>query len=77
MGYIHQPQILATVQSMGDFFYTISPFAVALVVIVLLMGLWNMLRGGSANLSQKLMRWRVGLQFAALCILMAALYLRS
>ncbi len=77
MRYIKQPRILATVQSMGDILYAISPFAVAVVVLVLLLGLWNMLRGGSANLSQKLMRWRVGLQFAALCILMAALYLRS
>ena len=41
------------------------PFALAAVVIVLLLGLWNMLRGGSPNLSQKLMRWRVGLQFIA------------
>ena len=51
------------------------PFALAAVVIVLLIGLWNMLRGGSPNLSQKLMRWRVILQFIALCIIMAAIYL--
>ncbi|MEE9587493.1 MAG: twin transmembrane helix small protein [Hyphomicrobiaceae bacterium] len=62
---------------MGDFFYALTPFAVAAVAIVLLLGLWNMLRGGSANLSQKLMRWRVGLQFVAICILLAALYLGS
>ena len=35
------------------------PIALAAVAIVLLMGLWNMLRGGSPNLSQTLMRWRV------------------
>ncbi len=29
--------------------------------------LFNLLRGGSANLSQKLMRWRVGLQSAGDC----------
>jgi hypothetical protein len=51
------------------------PFALAAVVIVLLLGLWNMLRGGSPNLSQKLMRWRVGLQFIALVIVMTAIYL--
>ena len=62
---------------MGDFFYALTPFVVAAVAIVLLLGLWNMLRGGSANLSQKLMRWRVGLQFVAICILLAALYLGS
>lgn len=51
------------------------PFALAAVVIVLLLGLWNMLRGGSPNLSQKLMRWRVALQFVAIIIVMTAIYL--
>ena len=51
------------------------PFALAAVALVLLFGLWNMLRGGSPNLSQTLMRWRVVLQFVALCIVMAAIYL--
>ena len=46
------------------------------VFAVLLAGLWNMGRAGSSpNLSQKLMRWRVGLQFAAIVVAMAALYL--
>jgi hypothetical protein len=51
------------------------PIALAAVAIVLLMVLWNMLRGGSPNLSQTLMRWRVVLQFIALCIVMLAIYL--
>jgi Hypoxia induced protein conserved region len=51
------------------------PFALAAVVLVLLLGLWSMLRGGDPNLSQTLMRWRVILQFVALCIVMAAIYL--
>ena len=51
------------------------PFALAAVVLVLLLGLWNMLRGGDPNLSQTLMLWRVILQFVALCIVMAAIYL--
>jgi len=50
--------------------------ALAAVGIVLLLGLVNMLRGGSANTSQKLMRWRVGLQFLAIIIVMTVLYLR-
>ena len=50
------------------------PIAIGAVAVVLLLGLWNMMRGGSANLSQKLMRWRVGLQFLAILIAMAALY---
>ncbi|MGH6826537.1 twin transmembrane helix small protein [Methyloceanibacter sp.] len=52
----------------------IIPFALAAVFTVLLLGLWNMLRGGSPNLSQTLMRWRVVLQFIALCLVMAAIY---
>lgn len=49
--------------------------AVGAVLAVLLLGLWNMMRGGSASRSQSLMRWRVGLQFAAIIILMLGLYL--
>ena len=52
----------------------ILPLALAAVAVVLLAGLWNMMRGGSSNTSQKLMRWRVILQFGAIVILMAALY---
>ena len=44
------------------------------VLVVLLMGLWNMMRGGNSNTSQKLMRWRVGLQFVAILVLMLGLY---
>ena len=49
--------------------------AVGAVLVVLLLGLLNMFRGGSSNTSQKLMRWRVGLQFVAIIILMLGLYL--
>ena len=49
--------------------------AVGAVAVVLLMGLANMFRGGSSNTSQKLMRWRVGLQFVAIILLMLSLYL--
>lgn len=51
------------------------PFALAAVAIVLLLGLWNMARGSSPSLSQTLMRWRVGLQFAAVVIAMVLVYL--
>lgn len=51
--------------------------AVALVALVLFLGLVNMMRGGSPNLSQKLMRWRVGLQFLAIVIIMGVLWLRG
>ena len=53
------------------------PFAVAAVAIVLGVGLWNMMRGGDPNLSQKLMRARVILQFIAILIVMAVVYFTS
>jgi hypothetical protein len=62
---------------MATFFYNLVPFAVAAVAVVLLLGLYNMLRGGSADLSQKLMRWRVILQFVAIVIIMLTVYLTS
>jgi hypothetical protein len=54
-----------------------SIIAVIAVFIVLLFGLKTMLTGNTPNTSQKLMRWRVGLQFVAVCILMAVLYLKQ
>lgn len=55
----------------------IVPLALVAVVLVLGIGLFNMMRGGSANLSQKLMRWRVLLQFVALIVVMFAIWLKS
>ena len=55
----------------------IVPFAIGSVAVVLLLGLINMMRGGSPNTSQTLMRWRVLLQFGALIIVMAAIWARS
>ncbi|OSI24076.1 twin transmembrane helix small protein [Bradyrhizobium canariense] len=52
----------------------ILPTAVGAVALVLLLGLINMMRGGSPNTSQKLMRWRVLLQFVAIVIAMAAVW---
>ena len=51
--------------------------ALGLVMLVLFAGLVNMMRGGSSNTSQKLMRWRVGLQFVAILVVMVVLYLRG
>jgi NADH:ubiquinone oxidoreductase subunit H len=50
------------------------PIALGAVALVLVLGLANMVRGGSPNTSQRLMRWRVILQFIALCLVVAALY---
>jgi hypoxia induced protein len=52
----------------------ILPIAVAAVAVVLLLGLINMMRGGSANLSQRLMRLRVLLQFIAIVIIMLTVW---
>jgi hypothetical protein len=60
---------------MTNFFYTLIPFALAAVAIVLLLGLINMMRGGSPNTSQKLMRLRVLFQFIALVIIMITVWL--
>jgi heme/copper-type cytochrome/quinol oxidase subunit 4 len=54
---------------------TLSILAVAAVAAVLVLGLFNMMRGGSANKSQTFMRWRVILQFVAIIVLMGALWL--
>jgi NADH:ubiquinone oxidoreductase subunit 6 (subunit J) len=51
------------------------PVAIGAVAIVLLLGLANMLRGGSPNTSQTLMRWRVVLQFIAIIIIMTTIWL--
>jgi uncharacterized membrane protein len=50
------------------------PAAVIAVAVVLLLGLINMMRGGSPNRSQKLMRLRVLLQFVAIVVIMATIW---
>jgi hypothetical protein len=50
------------------------PLAVAAVALVLLLGLINMMRGGSPNRSQRLMRLRVLLQFVAIIITMLTVW---
>lgn len=48
--------------------------ALGAVSIVLVLGLLNMMRGGPSNKSQMFMRWRVGLQFVAIILMITALY---
>jgi hypothetical protein len=52
----------------------VVPIAIGAVAAVLVLGLWNMLRGGSPNTSQRLMRLRVLLQFIAIVIVMATIW---
>jgi uncharacterized membrane protein len=61
---------------MAEFLSTyIIPLAIGAVALVLVLGLVNMLRGGPGSVSQKLMRWRVGLQFVAIVIIMATIWI--
>jgi hypothetical protein len=60
---------------MASFLQTIAvPIALLAVVVVLVLGLWNMMKGGSGNTSQKLMRLRVLLQGIAIALVMFALW---
>ena len=52
----------------------ILPIALGAVVLVLLLGLINKMRGGSPNTSQRLMRLRVLFQFVAIVIAMLAVW---
>ena len=51
------------------------PIAIGAVAIVLVLGLINMMRGGSPNTSQRLMRLRVLLQFVAIVLVMATIWM--
>lgn len=52
----------------------ILPVAAGAVALVLVLGLINMMRGGSPNTSQRLMRLRVLLQFVAIVVAMLAVW---
>jgi hypothetical protein len=51
------------------------PIAIGAVAVVLLLGLTNMMRGGSPHKSQKLMRLRVLLQFIAIIVIMLTIWM--
>jgi hypothetical protein len=55
-------------------YYYAVPFAIGAVALVLVLGLVNMMRGGSPNTSQRLMRLRVLLQFVAIVIVMITIW---
>jgi len=58
----------------GNTLVTIATLAVA---AILLLGLFNMMRGGSPNTSQRLMRLRVLLQFVAIIVIMGVVWWRA
>lgn len=55
---------------MQTLLFHLTTIASLAVLVALVCGLWTMLKGDNANLSQKLMRWRVGLQFLAIVVVM-------
>jgi Hypoxia induced protein conserved region len=61
---------------MSDFMsHIMVPIAIGAVAVVLLLGLANMMRGGSPQLSQRLMRLRVLMQFIALIVIMLTIWI--
>ncbi|HEY4404474.1 MAG TPA: twin transmembrane helix small protein [Xanthobacteraceae bacterium] len=61
---------------MSDFMsHIMVPIAIGVVAVVLLLGLVNMMRGGSPHLSQRLMRLRVLMQFIALIVIMLTIWI--
>jgi hypothetical protein len=63
---------------MSNFMSTILvPIAIGAVAVVLVLGLINMMRGGSGNTSQKLMRLRVLLQFVAIVVIMFTVWIMA
>ncbi|TYC52606.1 twin transmembrane helix small protein [Rhodobacterales bacterium] len=59
---------------MAEILDILIPVAMAAVAIVLVLGIINMFRHGPSNRSQMLMRWRVGLQFLVIVLVMGGLY---
>ena len=61
--------------AMAEIVSRFAPLALAAVALILFLGLVNMMRGGSGNRSQQLMRLRVIFQLIAIIVVMAALYI--
>jgi len=53
------------------------PVALGVVLLILMLGLWNMMRGGPGSTSQNLMRARIIAQFVAIVVALAALWFAS
>ncbi|MBA3040778.1 MAG: twin transmembrane helix small protein [Alphaproteobacteria bacterium] len=60
---------------MSTFTTVLSLIVMGLVVLVLIRGLYNMLKGGSGNTSNKLMQMRIVLQAVAIALIMLTLWL--
>ena len=59
---------------MENLFQILIPIALFAVAAIILAGLWTVMRGGNPRRSQRLMRWRVALQFIAIILIIGAVY---
>ncbi|CAN7313673.1 twin transmembrane helix small protein [Rhizobium sp. LjRoot30] len=60
---------------MSSFTMILAVAVMGLVALVLIRGLFNMMKGGSPNLSNKLMQMRIVLQAVAIALIMLTLWL--
>lgn len=60
---------------MQGVFYVATILVIAAVVIVLVRGLWNLMKGGDANRSNKLMQMRIALQLFAVVLIVITIIL--
>jgi hypothetical protein len=58
--------------TLQNLFIVVALMAVSLVLVL---GLWNMMKGGSPNRSQSLMRLRVLLQAVAILVVMIVIWM--
>ena len=78
MGSVADSSVRCYVAAMASFLSSILlPIAVGAVALVLLLGLINMMKGGSPNRSQNLMRLRVVLQFIAIIVIMLTVWVMN
>jgi Hypoxia induced protein conserved region len=59
---------------MDIIFKFLAVVAIAAVTIVLLIGLRNMMKGGDANFSNRMMQLRIFLQLIAIILIVGAIY---
>lgn len=59
---------------MDIIFKFLAIVAIAAVAIVLMIGLRNMMKGGDANFSNKMMQLRILLQLVAIILIVGAIY---
>ncbi|MBB4574995.1 twin transmembrane helix small protein [Rhizobium sp. MC63] len=60
---------------MSTITYILAVIVMGVVALVLIRGLFNMMKGGDANLSNKLMQLRVLLQAVAVILIMLTLWI--